>query len=70
MVGFRATFLTDRGDSVDTIFVTFLGKSSADILVGFGAFVNLRPTRMSALQKNLSARASFQGDRGATRRAA
>ena len=29
-----------------------LGESSADILVGFGAFVNLRPTRMSAIQKN------------------
>jgi hypothetical protein len=26
-----------------------LGESSADIPVGFGAFVNLRPTRMSAI---------------------
>jgi len=32
-----------------------LGERSADILVGFGAFVNPRPTRMSALRKKSDA---------------
>jgi hypothetical protein len=30
-----------------------LGERSADILVGFGAFVNPEPTRMSALRKKV-----------------
>jgi len=32
-----------------------LGESSADIPVGFGAFVNLKPTRMSAIQRTTMA---------------